>query len=242
MFKIPPLVTALGFYLLLYTEGCGRTPAKPAPPPTTTPSYVNSTVPENHRLACTENETQQKACLHGGTCLASVLDNYRTISCQCPDKYVGDRCQMIDPTIIFGREEKEKVTRAGLAAGITALILFLTVLIFILIWHRRYKRKKEREKEEKQKQQEESLLKNGDLNNGNYKPALNLSRNRDSYSERIPLTELPLNQTDEIKKEEERPLQENFTFSDSDIKRLSILSYIRFVDDDDDVGAVATNV
>lgn len=33
----------------------------------------------------------------------------------------------------------------------------------------RYKRKKEREKEEKQKQQEESLLKNGDLNNGNYK-------------------------------------------------------------------------
>ena len=33
----------------------------------------------------------------------------------------------------------------------------------------RYKRKKEREKEEKQKQQAESLLKNGDLNNGNYK-------------------------------------------------------------------------
>jgi hypothetical protein len=65
-----------------FLEGCGRTPAKPAPPPTTTPSYVNSTVPENHRLACTENETQQKACLHGGTCLASVLDNYRTISCQ----------------------------------------------------------------------------------------------------------------------------------------------------------------
>ena len=49
-------------------------------------------------------------------------------------------------------------------------------------------------------------------------------------------------QTDEIQKKEEKPLQENFTFSDSDIKRLSILSYIKFVDDDDNVGAAATNV
>lgn len=32
------------------------------------------------------------------------------------------------------------------------------------------------------------------------------------------------------------------TFSDSDIKRLSILSYIKYVDDDDNVGAAATNV
>ena len=59
-------------------------------------------VPENNRLPCTTNETLAKSCLNGGTCLASdIASNVKQISCQCPDKYVGDRCQIIDTTIIF---------------------------------------------------------------------------------------------------------------------------------------------
>ncbi|XP_071130784.1 uncharacterized protein [Mytilus edulis] len=230
MIKNLPLVIILGFYVLIFTEGCGRTPSQPSPPVTTPGPSENSTIPENHRLSCTENETFQTACLNGGSCFATYVE-YRTIQCACPKKYVGDRCQMIDPTIIFGRENEEKVTKAGLAAGLTALILFLTVLIFILIWHRRYKRRKDREKQNKEEQRIQ--YNNGDLNNGNYKPALT-SRNRDNYVESIPLTSLPYNQREEeIHKEEEKPLQssQNSSFSDSDSRKL--LASIKFMDDDD---------
>lgn len=241
MIKLPPLVAVLGFYLLIYTEGCGRTPATPAPPVVTTPSYVNTTIPENHRLVCNENETQKTACLHGGSCQATILDDYRTISCACPKKYIGDRCQMIDPTIIFGMENEERVTKAGLAVGITALVLFLTVLIFIIIWHRRYRKRRSREKEEKVKEQERALLQKPDLSNGNYKPSVN-SRNRDSYRETIPLTLLPLTQIEpEIQKEEEKLLnkdKQKSNFSEREVKRLSLLSYIPYADED----GAATNV
>jgi len=38
--------------------------------------------PENHRWSCTEKEKQKKACLNGETCLASIIGDYRIISCQ----------------------------------------------------------------------------------------------------------------------------------------------------------------
>lgn len=241
MYKTFPFIIATSFCLLLQTEGCGRTPTRPNPPTTTlSPLTDNSTLPENHRLPCTANETIERDCLNGGTCFATFVE-YRLLQCQCPKRYVGDKCQMIDPTIIFGIEDDEdKVTKAGLAAGITALILFLTVLIFILIWHKRYKRRREREKAEKAEQLKN--LNNGDLNNGNYKPPLPLTNNRDSYVETIPLTSLPLNQTNnlEIQPEESKPLMSSD--NNSDTCRLSFISSIQYADDSDSGATSATFV
>lgn len=64
----------------LFSEGCGRTPSQPSPPVTTPGPSENSTIPENHRLSCTENETYQTACLNGGSCFATYIE-YRTIQC-----------------------------------------------------------------------------------------------------------------------------------------------------------------
>ena len=50
-----------------------------------------------------------------------------------PEQYIS----FINIPFYFPGEDEEKVTKAGLAAGLTALILFLTVLILIIIWHRR---------------------------------------------------------------------------------------------------------
>ncbi|OPL33613.1 hypothetical protein AM593_03885, partial [Mytilus galloprovincialis] len=84
-----------------------RAPSTSTPTPTITPtcSEVNSQmIPENHRLSCSDNETKTVACLNGGSCFAVYVED-RTVQCACYSKYIGRRCEMIDPEIIFDDKE-----------------------------------------------------------------------------------------------------------------------------------------
>ncbi|XP_063431204.1 uncharacterized protein LOC134713855 [Mytilus trossulus] len=101
----------------------------------------NQTIPENHRLECTENETRTLACLNGGSCFAVYVED-RVVECACLNKYIGNRCEMIDPEIIFDQLAREKEVRIGFISGFTALIILLVIVILILIWCKIRRRKK----------------------------------------------------------------------------------------------------
>ncbi|XP_071167829.1 uncharacterized protein [Mytilus edulis] len=96
----------------------------------------------NHRLKCTENETQTIACRNGGTCFATFIED-RFVRCACVKKYTGKFCEMIDINIIFKRSREEKTTNAGLIAGIITIVLLFTVFIIILICKKKHKRETE---------------------------------------------------------------------------------------------------
>ncbi|VDI23817.1 Hypothetical predicted protein [Mytilus galloprovincialis] len=116
----------------------------------------------NHRLKCTENETQTIACRNGGTCFATFIED-RFVRCACVKKYTGKFCEMIDINIIFKREREEKTTNAGLIAGIITIVLLFTVVIIILICKKKHKRETELLDKD---QEEQKDLKTG-LTDGN---------------------------------------------------------------------------
>ncbi|XP_071166066.1 uncharacterized protein [Mytilus edulis] len=97
---------------------------------------VNSQmIPENHRLSCSDNETKALACLNGGSCFAVYVED-RTVQCACYSKYIGRRCEMIDPEIIFDdKETEQKEVAIGLISGFAASIfLFIVFLIIGCVW------------------------------------------------------------------------------------------------------------
>ncbi|OPL33578.1 hypothetical protein AM593_05760, partial [Mytilus galloprovincialis] len=145
--------------LLVYTEGCIRSSGNSNPDKLT---YIvnNQTDPENHRLDCTDNETQALACLNGGSCFAVYVAD-RVVECACLNKYIGKRCEMIDPEIIFDQSAREKVVRIGFISGFTALIILLVIVILILIWCkiRRSKKSKDNTSKSNKTSDQESLEK-----------------------------------------------------------------------------------
>ncbi|XP_052100702.1 uncharacterized protein LOC127734719 isoform X5 [Mytilus californianus] len=105
----------------------------------------NQTIPENHRLNCTDNETYTLACLNGGSCFVVYVDvEDRVVGCACLNKYIGNRCEITDPEIIFDQSAREKEVRIGFISGFTALIILLLIVIVILIWFKMKRCKKEK--------------------------------------------------------------------------------------------------
>ncbi|XP_063431210.1 uncharacterized protein LOC134713858 [Mytilus trossulus] len=97
---------------------------------------VNSQlIPENHRLACSDNETLTLACLNGGSCFAVYVEG-RIVQCACISKYIGRRCEMIDPEMIFDdKENGQEEVAIGLISGFAASIfLFFVFLIIGCVW------------------------------------------------------------------------------------------------------------
>ncbi|VDI76440.1 Hypothetical predicted protein [Mytilus galloprovincialis] len=121
-------------YSLLFvcTEGCRRSSDSSNK---ITVKVNNETIPENHRLFCTKNETRSLACLNGGSCFAVYIED-RTVQCACYSKYKGRRCEMIDPEIIFDdKETGQKEVAIGLISGFAASIfLFIVFVIIGCVW------------------------------------------------------------------------------------------------------------
>ena len=135
----------LNLWILLFLQigidGCVRNVPTDLPQPKQKSDNGYKVVPENHRLLCTTNETLAKLCLNGGTCFASqIATNVRQISCQCPDKYAGHRCQMIDTTIIFERKPKKSLSTVSLVAipifGVLGLIVFIILIFRCIKWNK----------------------------------------------------------------------------------------------------------
>ncbi|XP_052095709.1 uncharacterized protein LOC127731019 [Mytilus californianus] len=126
--------------MVVFTEGCMRSSNN------STESKMkykvnNQTIPENHRLGCTFNETQTLACLNGGSCFAVEVGG-RIVQCACYTKYVGNRCEMIDPEMIFGPSEKEKEVRIGLISGVTAYIILILIVVLVVIYCKKIKNRR----------------------------------------------------------------------------------------------------
>ncbi|XP_052100701.1 uncharacterized protein LOC127734719 isoform X4 [Mytilus californianus] len=110
----------------------------------------NQTIPENHRLNCTDNETYTLACLNGGSCFVVYVDvEDRVVGCACLNKYIGNRCEITDPEIIFDQSAREKEVRIGFISGFTALIILLLIVIVILIWFKMKRSKKAKDTKSK---------------------------------------------------------------------------------------------
>lgn len=133
--------------LFVYTEGCIRSSGN-SNLGKLTHKVNNQTIPENHRLNCTDNETQTLACLNGGSCFAIYVAD-RVVECACLNKYIGNRCEMIDPEIIFDQSAREEEVRIGFISGFTALIILFLIVILILIWFRMKRSKKAKDNNSK---------------------------------------------------------------------------------------------
>ncbi|XP_071167825.1 uncharacterized protein [Mytilus edulis] len=95
----------------------------------------NETIPENHRLHCTDNETQDVACLNGGSCFAVYVED-RTVQCACLTKYIGSRCEMIDPEIIFEQYETKSQRKVKIAciSGFGGLGYVLLIIVLAIVY------------------------------------------------------------------------------------------------------------
>ncbi|XP_048732520.1 uncharacterized protein LOC125649219 [Ostrea edulis] len=58
-------------------------------------SHANTTY-KSHRLPCTQEEIQQRACLNGGTCFVLMIDG-RSTHCLCREHYYGSNCYYYYP-------------------------------------------------------------------------------------------------------------------------------------------------
>ncbi|KAL4240139.1 hypothetical protein ACF0H5_000933 [Mactra antiquata] len=131
-------------------EGCGRVPA--TPPPTTPPAPTEPTINGSVRaLECTSAETNETACLNGGTCFVFVLAEIRTATCNCPREYEGIRCQKLNIDVIVPppSQEADNIAKAGIAASIVVLIIIVVVFTAVFIVYRRRKKREEEEKKHK---------------------------------------------------------------------------------------------
>ncbi|VDI76441.1 Hypothetical predicted protein [Mytilus galloprovincialis] len=120
-------------YSLLFvcTEGCRRSSDSSNK---ITVKVNNETIPENHRLFCTKNETRSLACLNGGSCFAVYIED-RTVQCACVNKYTGSRCEMIDPEIIFEQyETSQRKVKIACISGFGGLGYLLLIVVLAIIY------------------------------------------------------------------------------------------------------------
>ncbi|XP_063431203.1 uncharacterized protein LOC134713854 [Mytilus trossulus] len=97
----------------------------------------NQIILENYRLSCSDNETKALSCLNGGSCFVVYVED-RIVKCACSNKYIGKRCEMIDPEIIFRQSENEgKDARNGFIIGFIVIIILLLIALFVLIYLKR---------------------------------------------------------------------------------------------------------
>ncbi|KAI8795035.1 probetacellulin isoform X2 [Biomphalaria glabrata] len=134
------------------SDGCGRTPARTKPQPTTQSPTVSSTTPgrpKSFKQTCTPEEIFKKSCLHGGVCFVVEHAGRRIANCHCKEMWTGPRCEEADSEyFVFSAD---KVEKAGIAAGVVVLIIIITVIVVYVIIKRRKQRRKRSEE-------------NGDLN------------------------------------------------------------------------------
>ncbi|XP_012946385.1 uncharacterized protein LOC106013970 [Aplysia californica] len=139
--------------LLHVTDGCGRTPARTKPPPTTptapgpgsTSDPLHTTPRPSHRLVCTPAEKDEAACLHGGECFVLDLLDTRSAHCHCPERWKGLRCEEIDDGFFDRVLPAGDVTKGGIAAGAVVIVIIVTVIIVYLIVKKRKARRKRAE-------------------------------------------------------------------------------------------------
>ncbi|XP_063431209.1 uncharacterized protein LOC134713857 [Mytilus trossulus] len=94
----------------------------------------NETIPENHRLKCTDNETRSLACLNGGSCFAVYIED-RTVQCACVTKYIGSRCEMIDPEIIFEQyETRQRKVKIACISGFGGVGYVLLIIVLAVVY------------------------------------------------------------------------------------------------------------
>ncbi|XP_052100707.1 uncharacterized protein LOC127734743 [Mytilus californianus] len=117
--------------MFIYAEGCMRC-SDSSNLDKITFTVNNETIPENHRLNCTDNETQSLACLNGGSCFAIYVED-RIVQCACFTKYIGSRCEMIDPEIIFDQTRQRKV-RIGYISGFGGLGYLLLIVFLAIVY------------------------------------------------------------------------------------------------------------
>ncbi|XP_071158559.1 uncharacterized protein [Mytilus edulis] len=127
--------------VVVFTEGCMRSSTENSTVSKMKYNINNQTIPENHRLGCTYNETQTLACLNGGSCFAVEVGD-RIVQCACYTKYVGIRCEMIDPEMIFGPSEKEKDVRTGLISGATAYLILILIAVLVVLYCKKIKKRR----------------------------------------------------------------------------------------------------
>ncbi|VDI63176.1 Hypothetical predicted protein, partial [Mytilus galloprovincialis] len=60
----------------------------------------------------------------------------------CYTKYVGIRCEMIDPEMIFGPSEKEKDVRTGLISGATAYLILILIAVLVVLYCKKIKKRR----------------------------------------------------------------------------------------------------
>ncbi|XP_067671118.1 probetacellulin-like [Haliotis asinina] len=135
------LAIALGPSLQGIVDACGRIPGKP-----TTPTPVPDTTTEafSHRKPCTDSEKHKKGCLQNGECFAISLGGNRTLSCKCPEMFTGQRCEEISPDIFKKLKEEEQVVTASIAAGVSVLIISLTMgIIYAVVKVKRRRNRQE---------------------------------------------------------------------------------------------------
>ncbi|XP_046584716.1 pro-neuregulin-2, membrane-bound isoform-like isoform X2 [Haliotis rubra] len=127
--------------MLSVNDACGRVPGKP-----TTPAPVPDTTTEafSHRKPCTDSEKHKKGCLQNGECFAVHLGGNRTLSCKCPEMFTGQRCEELSPDIFEKLREEEKVVTASIAAGVSVLIISLTMgIIYAVVKVKRRRNRQE---------------------------------------------------------------------------------------------------
>ncbi|CAL1547257.1 unnamed protein product [Lymnaea stagnalis] len=130
------------------SNGCGRTPARTKPPPTTPNPNDKTTLPPTTRRPggfkqpCNSIEENRAACLNEGKCFTLELMGERSAHCHCPEMYKGHRCEVIDSDIYGKVFSADKVEKAGIAAGVVAIIIIITVIIVYLVIKKRKKRRK----------------------------------------------------------------------------------------------------
>ncbi|CAE1282271.1 unnamed protein product [Acanthosepion pharaonis] len=126
--------------LQCFVDACGRKPARPTATTTTTTQATTevTTIYTERWLNCSSEEIQKTGCLNGGRCFAMLLGGTRVSACQCPASYTGRRCQEIN---YLPARSNNRLRTAGIAAGISSLLLILVFGVCVFVIFIRRKRK-----------------------------------------------------------------------------------------------------
>lgn len=134
------VIFILGLALQCFVDACGRKPARPTATTTTTSQATTevTTIYTERWLNCSSEEIQKTGCLNGGRCFAMLLGGTRVSACQCPASYTGRRCQEIN---YLPARSNNRLRTAGIAAGISSLLLILVFGVCVFVIFIRRKRK-----------------------------------------------------------------------------------------------------
>lgn len=150
------VIFILGLALQCFVDACGRKPARPTATTTTTSQATTevTTIYTERWLNCSSEEIQKTGCLNGGRCFAMLLGGTRVSACQCPASYTGRRCQEINylpefpdyqgnsPSgLTYSPRSNNRLRTAGIAAGISSLLLILVFGVCVFVIFIRRKRK-----------------------------------------------------------------------------------------------------